>query len=103
MESIREPFIGRDQVEVGLTGRGIAPGLGMGPAWVVGDVLKCNRPPEAIGPELVEHELARLKRSFGETLAELERSAARIEFEFDAGLAGIFRAWHDAAGPVCFG
>jgi phosphoenolpyruvate-protein phosphotransferase len=73
-------------------GRGIAPGLGMGPAWVVGDVLKSIGPPEAIGPDGVEHELLRLRQSFEETLTELERSAQRIEFEFDATLAGIFRA-----------
>ena len=34
----------------------------------------------------------RLKQAVEETLAELERSASRIEFEFDAALAGIFRA-----------
>jgi phosphoenolpyruvate-protein phosphotransferase len=89
---IREPTRGRDQREVALMGRGIAPGLGMGPAWVVGDVLKCSGPPEAIGQEDVEHELVRLKQSFEETLTELDRSASRIEFEFDAALAGIFRA-----------
>jgi len=47
MDLLREPTIGRDQLEVGLMGRGIAPGLGMGPAWVVGDVLNCSGPPEA--------------------------------------------------------
>ena len=92
MDIHSEPTIGRDQPEAALMGRGIAPGLGMGPAWVVGDVLKCSGPPEAIGPDDVEHELVRLKQSFEETLAELERSALRIEFEFDAALAGIFRA-----------
>src|SRR4029077_4696621 len=34
----------------------------------------------------------RLRQSYEETLAELERSSQRIEFEFDAALAGIFRA-----------
>jgi len=92
MDLLREPTIGRDQLEVGLMGRGIAPGLGMGPAWVVGDVLNCSGPPEAIGPDDVEHQLARLKQSFEDTLTELERSALRVEFEFDAELAGIFRA-----------
>jgi phosphoenolpyruvate-protein phosphotransferase len=92
MDIHRKPTAGRDQLEVALQGRGIAPGLGMGPAWVGGDVLKSVGPPELIGQEDVEHELLRLKQSFEETLAELERSAQRIEFEFDATLAGIFRA-----------
>src|SRR5437870_2793208 len=92
MDVLTNPVTGPDQAEVGFRGRGIAPGLGMGRAWVVGDVLKCSGAPQAIGQEDVEHELARLKQSFEETLAELERSAQRIEFEFDAALAGIFRA-----------
>src|SRR5579872_1521645 len=82
----------RDQGEVVHTARCIAPGLGMGRAWVVGDVLKGGAAPQAISPEEVEHELRRLKQAVEETLAELERSAARIESEFNAALAGIFRA-----------
>jgi phosphoenolpyruvate-protein phosphotransferase len=83
---------GRDQPEVELTGRGLAPGLGMGQAWVVGDVLKGTGAPKGIDQDDVDHELVRLKQAFDANLAELERSAARIEFEFDAALAGIFRA-----------
>jgi phosphoenolpyruvate-protein phosphotransferase len=92
MNVSNERTMGRDQPEVGLLGRGIAPGLGMGKAWVVGDVLKGSGAPAAISPNDVEHELVRLKQAVEETLAELERSALRIEFEFDAALAGIFRA-----------
>jgi phosphoenolpyruvate-protein phosphotransferase len=92
MDSGRKATVAHDQREVQLTGRPIAAGLGMGKAWVVGDVLQCSGTPQAIDPEGVERELARLKQSFEETLAELERSAQRIEFEFDAALAGIFRA-----------
>src|ERR1700730_16093331 len=87
-----ERTTGSDQPAAELMGRAIAPGLGMGRAWVVGDVLKGNGAPAAIGQDDVEHELSRLKQSFEETLAELDRSALRIEFEFDAALAGIFRA-----------
>jgi phosphoenolpyruvate-protein phosphotransferase len=83
---------GREQQEMQLPGRPIAPGLGMGRAWVVGDVLQCSGPPQAIDPGGVDNELQRLKQSFDETLAELEGSAQRIEFEFDAALAAIFRA-----------
>jgi phosphoenolpyruvate-protein phosphotransferase len=92
MDGLNQPTIGDNQSEVVLVGRGIAPGLGMGQAWVVGDVLKFSGAPKAIAESDVEHELARLNQSFEETLAELERSASRIEFEFDAALAGIFRA-----------
>src|SRR5579862_690144 len=92
MDTLIAPTIGRDQTEIELTGRSIAPGLGMGPAWVVGDVLQCGGPPTAISQDEVEHELVRLKQAFEQTLAELERSASRVEFEFDKALAGIFRA-----------
>src|SRR5437868_2681690 len=92
MDARSKPPVSHDQPEVELTGRAIAPGLGLGQAWVVGDVLRSGGAPEAVGQADVEHELARLRQSFEETLAELERSAARIEFEFDAALAGIFRA-----------
>ena len=33
---------GAPQAGTVLSGRSIAPGLGMGRAWVVGDVLKCG-------------------------------------------------------------
>jgi len=78
--------------EVRLAGRSIAPGLGMGQAWVVGDVLKCSGAPSAIGENDVDGELARLKQAFEEVLAELDRYAQRIEAEFDSTLAGVFRA-----------
>jgi phosphoenolpyruvate-protein phosphotransferase len=48
-----------------------------------------------IGKDDIEKELRRLRRSFDETLAELDQYAQRIEGEFDAGLAGIFRAHGD--------
>src|SRR5262249_35533086 len=78
--------------EVRLSGRSISPGLGIGRAWVVGDVLKGNGAPALIGPNDVDRELVRLAHSFEETLAELDQNARRIEAEFDAALAGIFRA-----------
>jgi phosphoenolpyruvate-protein phosphotransferase len=92
MDVLVEPSVSRDQQERDLIGRGIAPGLGMGKAWVIGDVLKFTGTTEAIGQVDVEHELSRLNQSFEETLAELEQSSKRIEFEFDTALAGIFRA-----------
>src|SRR5215472_17612361 len=78
--------------EATLTGRSIAPGLAMGPAWVVSDPLHWGGPTTSIGKDDIENELIRLRHSFEETLAELDQYARRIEEEFDAALAGIFRA-----------
>ncbi len=78
--------------EIRLSGRSIAPGLGMGRAWVVGDALRSDGAPQTIGAEAVDRECDRLARSFAETFAELDQSARRIESEFDSALAGIFRA-----------
>jgi phosphoenolpyruvate-protein phosphotransferase len=83
---------GRETQEVRLTGRSIAPGLGMGRAWVVGDALRSDGVPQTIGAEAADRECERLARSFAETFAELDQSARRIESEFDSALAGIFRA-----------
>ncbi len=92
MEGQTAPTLGRGQQEVRLTGRSIAPGLGMGQAWVVGDVLQFDGAQPTIGQDEVDREWDRLRQSFEETLAELEQSAKRIESEFDSALAGIFRA-----------
>ena len=92
MNAQGEPTTNRDPIEALFTGRGIAPGLGLGRAWVVGDVLKCSGAVQTIGSAEIERELGRLKQSVEETVAELDRSAARIESEFNATLAGIFRA-----------
>jgi phosphoenolpyruvate-protein phosphotransferase len=78
--------------EATLTGRSISPGLAMGPAWVVSDPLRWGGPTTSIGNDDVENELIRLWHSFEQTLAEVDQYAQRIEREFDAALAGIFRA-----------
>ena len=80
------------QPDAWLSGRSISPGLGMGRAWIVGDVLKWSGPPAPIRPNEVDRELARLLQSFEETAAQLDEYAHRIEAEFDSTLAGIFRA-----------
>jgi phosphoenolpyruvate-protein phosphotransferase len=80
------------EAEATLTGRGIAPGLGMGPAWVVSDPLHGDGPTKPIGKDEIDKELLRLRHAIEETLGELEQHARRIEGEFDAALAGIFRA-----------
>jgi phosphoenolpyruvate-protein phosphotransferase len=78
--------------ETTLTGRSIAPGLGMGRAWVVGDLLTYGGDPRTIGAHEIDSELLRLTTSFEQTLAELQVYAERIEAEFDSALAGVFRA-----------
>jgi phosphoenolpyruvate-protein phosphotransferase len=83
---------GPGQKELRLNGRGIAPGFGMGQAWVLGNELTLGSPMRLIGDDEVDRELRRLKHSYEETLAELEHSAERIASEFDSTLAGIFRA-----------
>jgi phosphoenolpyruvate-protein kinase (PTS system EI component) len=83
---------GHADSETTITGRSIAPGLAMGPAWIVSDPLHWGGPTTPIRKEDIENELLRLRHSFEETLAELDQYARRIEEEFDAALAGIFRA-----------
>jgi len=92
METMSATTPAVEQSEVRLLGRSIAPGLGMGQAWVVGDLLNWNGPPTRIGPNDVDGELVRLAHSYEETLAELDQYAKRIEVEFDSALAGVFRA-----------
>jgi phosphoenolpyruvate-protein phosphotransferase len=82
----------RAESEATLAGRSIAPGLAMGPAWVVSDPLNWGGPTASAGKDDIEKELIRLRQAFEETLAELDQHAQRIEGEFDAALAGIFRA-----------
>src|SRR5262249_57182716 len=50
--------------EATLTGRSIAPGLAMGPAWVVSDPLHWGGPTTSIGKDDIEKELIRLRHSF---------------------------------------
>jgi phosphoenolpyruvate-protein phosphotransferase len=92
MELATAPQTVADTAEIRLTGRSIAAGLGMGRAWVVVDVLKPGGTPAEITPDQVDAELLRLKRAFDEALAEIDQYARRIESEFDAELAGVFRA-----------
>ena len=85
MELMTAPITARQTTELRVTGRSIAPGLGMGRAWVVADVLKPGGTPAAIGPHEIDGELLRLKRSFEESLAEIDqyRAAHRVRIRFD--------------------
>ncbi|HVO27695.1 MAG TPA: phosphoenolpyruvate--protein phosphotransferase [Candidatus Margulisiibacteriota bacterium] len=75
-----------------MIGLRIAHGLAMGRARVVGDILRCRGMGRPIGADDVEHELGRLRVAFDETRAELQESARRVEEQFNAHLAEIFRA-----------
>src|SRR5438128_12325108 len=75
-----------------FTGAAISPGVGMGPAWLVVDLLKSAPDPPAIARDQIAGEWSRILTSFEQTRRELEDSTLRIEEQFDAALAGIFRA-----------
>src|SRR5438094_1784195 len=81
---------GRDPTT--FTAVAISPGVGMGPAWLVVDLLKSAPDPAAIARDQIAGEWSRILTSFEQTRRELEDSALRIEEQFDATLAGIFRA-----------
>ncbi|HZT09837.1 MAG TPA: phosphoenolpyruvate-utilizing N-terminal domain-containing protein, partial [Actinomycetota bacterium] len=81
---------GRDPTT--FTGTAISPGVGMGPAWLVVDVLKSAPDPAAIARDQIASEWSRVLTSFEQTRRELEDSTLRIEEQFDAAIAGIFRA-----------
>ncbi len=64
----------------------------MGRARIVGDILECHGAAYRIEPGDVEREVGRIHAAFERTRAELEEAARRVEAQFNADLAGIFRA-----------
>ena len=82
----------KDGAEVTLTGLRIAPGLGIGSAWVVGDRLECRGDAHPIDPHEVEREWRRIRVAFDQTRAELQEAARRVAEQFNSHLADIFRA-----------
>src|SRR5262245_17384306 len=83
---------GKGGAEVTLSGLCIAPGLGRGSAWVVGDRLECRGEAHRIEPPEVEREWGRIRVAFEQTRAELREAARRVAEQFNAHLADIFRA-----------
>src|SRR5438094_10264293 len=81
---------GRDPTT--FTGAAISPGVGMGSAWLVVDLFKSDGDPATITRDQIAGEWSRILTSFEQTRRELEDSALRIEEQFDAALAAIFRA-----------
>src|SRR5207249_1600791 len=75
-----------------LVGVAISPGIGMGPAWLLEDPIESQPVPAAIERDQIAGEWSRILASFEQTRGELEESAVRIEEQFDAALAAIFRA-----------
>ena len=83
-----------------ITGLRIAQGLGMGNARVVGDILQCRGSARRIDAEEIEPELNRIRVAFDKTRAELKESARRVEEQFNAHLAEIFRAHEMMLGSL---
>jgi len=77
---------------VKITGSRIAPGLAMGSAWFVGHTPEWRHAVRRIEEHEVEAELRRIQTAFDETRAELREAARRVEEQFSAELAHIFRA-----------
>jgi len=75
-----------------FTGAAISPGVGMGPAWVVVDLLAPASGPAPIAPDHIADERSRIVTAFERTRQELEDFAVRIEQQFDGALGAIFRA-----------
>jgi phosphoenolpyruvate-protein phosphotransferase len=92
MEAHRTNDSSRKPTETRLIGLSIAPGLGMGQAWIPGDLLKSGVNVRRIEPHEIQREFSRIQAAFDATATELEEAARRIEEQFNAALAGIFRA-----------
>jgi len=79
---------------VTLSGLAVSAGLAVGKAFVYRDILH-DLERYDIGTHQVEYEHARIERAVGKVLADLGRSAERVEAELNTDLALIFRA-HEA-------
>jgi phosphoenolpyruvate-protein phosphotransferase len=90
MQSDKE--LSRERFETTLTGLEISPGLGMGRAWIAGDVLKSGVDDRRIESREIEQELGRMHTAFDQTRQELDEYAGRIEEQLNSKVAGIFRA-----------
>jgi len=75
-----------------FTGAAISPGVGMGPAWVVVDLLAPATDPAPIAHDQVADERSRVLTAFERTRHELDDVAVRVEQQFDGVLGAIFRA-----------
>src|SRR5438046_4798157 len=69
-----------------FTGAAISPGVGMGPAWLVVDLLKSAPDPPAIARDQIAGEASRILASFEHTRREPEDSAPPIDDTFNAAL-----------------
>jgi phosphoenolpyruvate-protein phosphotransferase (PTS system enzyme I) len=79
---------------VTLSGLAVSPGLAVGQAFVYRDILH-DLERYDIGTHQVEYEHGRIERAVEKVLADLGRSAERVEAELNTDLALIFRA-HEA-------
>src|SRR5437867_5587004 len=86
------PMTQDDRYPTAFRGAAHTRGVGMGPALVVEDLLKLAPDRPMIVRNQIPGERSRILTSFEQTRGELEDSALRIEEQFDAALAAIFRA-----------
>ena len=84
--------MGFGMAEVKLAGSRIAPGLGMGTAWLAGDTPEWRPAVRRLEPHEVAAELRRIDVAFDLTRAELKESARRVEEQFSPELGQIFHA-----------
>jgi phosphoenolpyruvate-protein phosphotransferase len=77
---------------VKLAGSPIAPGLGMGRVWLVGDILQCRRPSPPKDARDADTEWTRIERAFAATRRDLADAVDRIERELGSEIADVFRA-----------
>ena len=81
-----------EREEKSLSGRRISPGLGMGRAWVAGDILECSAQAVRIPPEQIDAEMERIRHAVLEVEAELEESARLVSEQLDPRVGEIFHA-----------
>src|SRR5689334_21884552 len=75
-----------------VSGTAISAGVGLGRAWIVVDALKATFGTRPIARDEIAIEWSRIRTALAATRRELDDSATRVEEQFDATLAGIFRA-----------
>lgn len=75
-----------------LDGFPVAPGLAMGAASLVGDILECRGPSHRGNERTAAGESTRVTAAFAATRDGLDESIRRLEEQIGSGVADIFRA-----------
>src|SRR5260221_7702544 len=75
-----------------LAGSPIAPGLGMGPVSLVGDILERRAVSRRADARNADDEWTRIEAAFADTRRDLEEFVHQLEERVGSGVADIFRA-----------